>query len=150
MGRQARRQRALVVQPRPQQARITLNLKHPKAAGIVLRLVEGVPWSRTSAPGNNSSASAEVLRRARPGLVVAHISGFGQDGPTATGRRSASSARRSAACDLTNHPPGTTDLPPARVGISIGDLLAGLYAAFGIMAALWQRDRAGGDGRGRT
>jgi formyl-CoA transferase len=36
------------------------------------------------------------------------------------------------------------------VGVSIGDSIAGLYAAFGIMAALWQRDRAGGDGRPRT
>src|SRR3546814_15265555 len=28
--------------------------------------------------------------------------------------------------------------------------IAGLYAAFGVMAALWQRDRVGGDGRART
>jgi crotonobetainyl-CoA:carnitine CoA-transferase CaiB-like acyl-CoA transferase len=52
---------------------------------------------------------------------------------------------------LTNHPPGTTDLPPVRVGISIGDSIAGIYAAFGIMAALWRRDAAKrGDGRGRS
>ena len=51
---------------------------------------------------------------------------------------------------LCNHPPEMTDLPPVRVGVSIGDSLAGLYAAFGIMAAVWQRDRADGDGRGRT
>ena len=38
-----------------------------------------------------------------------------------------------------------TDLPPVRVGISIGDSLAGLYAAFGIAAACWQRDRPNGD-----
>jgi formyl-CoA transferase len=37
-----------------------------------------------------------------------------------------------------------------RVGVSIGDSIAGLYAAFGIMAALWQRDRVAGDGRART
>jgi len=41
-------------------------------------------------------------------------------------------------------------LPPVRVGVSIGDSLAGLYAAFGILAALWQRDRIGGDARART
>src|SRR5205814_9636968 len=51
---------------------------------------------------------------------------------------------------LSNHPPGTTDHPPVRVGISIGDSVAGLYAAFGMMAALWQRDRPGGDQIGRT
>ena len=46
----------------------------------------------------------------------------------------------------------SSKLPPVRVGISIGDSVAGLYAAFGIMASLWQRDRqgsnGGGDGRG--
>jgi formyl-CoA transferase len=35
-----------------------------------------------------------------------------------------------------------------RVGISIGDSIAGLYAAFGVMAALWARDRKDGSGRG--
>ncbi len=49
---------------------------------------------------------------------------------------------------LTNHPPDSTNLPPVRVGISIGDSIAGLYAAFGIMAALWKRDRREGDRRG--
>jgi formyl-CoA transferase len=43
-----------------------------------------------------------------------------------------------------------SDLPPVRVGVSIGDSIAGLYAAFGVMSALWQRDRAGGDQRARS
>src|SRR3546814_14423535 len=37
-----------------------------------------------------------------------------------------------------------------RSGVSIGDSIAGLYSAFGIMAALWQRDRTGGDGAARS
>ena len=41
---------------------------------------------------------------------------------------------------LTAHPSGSTDLPPPRCGISISDDLAGLYAAIGLLAALWQRD----------
>ncbi len=50
---------------------------------------------------------------------------------------------------LTAHPAGSSDLPPPRCGISISDDLAGLYAAIGLLSALWQRDAAGG-GRGRV
>ncbi|MBV9778097.1 MAG: CoA transferase, partial [Acetobacteraceae bacterium] len=44
---------------------------------------------------------------------------------------------------------GATNLPPPRCGISISDDLAGLYAAIGLLAAVWQRDAAG-TGRGRV
>lgn len=133
---------------------VTLNLKHPKAAGIVLRLAAGCDAVvENFRPGQlaRMGLGPEVLRAARPDLVVAHISGFGQDGPYRD--RAAFGVIGEAIGGLrylTNHPPSETDLPPARVGISIGDSLAGLYAAFGIMAALWQRDRAGGDRAGRT
>jgi len=95
--------------------------------------------------------SNERLREVNPGLAIAHISGFGQNGPYRD--RAAFGVIGEAVGGLrylTDHPPGTSELPPVRVGISIGDSIAGLYAAFGIMAALWQRDRKGGDGAGRT
>jgi formyl-CoA transferase len=44
---------------------------------------------------------------------------------------------------LTGHPSGSTDLPPPRCGISISDDLAGLYAAIGLLSAVWQRDAMG-------
>lgn len=91
----------------------------------------------------------DVLRAARPDLIVAHISGYGQDGPY---RNRAAFGMIGEALGglryLTNHAHGVTDLPPVRVGVSIGDSIAGLYAAFGIVAALWQRDA--GDGKART
>jgi len=94
----------------------------------------------------------EALRRGCPDLIIAHISGFGQDGPYRD--RAAFGVIGEAIGSLRylcNHPPELTDLPPVRVAVSIGDSLAGLYAAFGIMAAAWRRDRThGGDRQGRT
>src|SRR5690349_15910296 len=134
---------------------VTLNLKPRKAAGIVLRVAAHCDaLVENFRPGqlDKLGLGDEVLRSARPDLVIAHISGYGQDGPYRD--RAAFGVIGEAIGGLrhlTNHPPEMTDLPPARVGVSIGDSLAGLYAAFGIMAALWRRDRAdGGDRRGRT
>jgi len=133
---------------------ITLNLKHPKAASIVLRLVEGCDaLVENFRPGqlDKLGLSEKALKTARPDLVVAHISGFGQDGPYRD--RAAFGVIGEAIGGLrylSDHPPGTSTLPPVRVGISIGDSIAGVFAAFGIMAAVWQRDRVGGDRKGRT
>ncbi|MBV9783982.1 MAG: CoA transferase [Acidisphaera sp.] len=134
---------------------ITLNLKHPKAVEIVLRLTQSCDaLVENFRPGQLAKfgLGREALRGARPGLVIAHISGFGQDGPYRD--RAAFGVIGEAIGGLRylcNHPPELTELPPVRVGISVGDSLAGLYAAFGIMAAVWRRDRArGGDAQGRT
>lgn len=92
----------------------------------------------------------EVLHGVNPRLVIARISGYGQDGPyrdkPAFG---AIGEAMGGLRHLTAHPSGTTELPPPRCGISISDDLAGLYAAIGLLAALWQRDGTG-TGRGRV
>lgn len=89
------------------------------------------------------------LHAVNPLLVIARISGYGQDGPyrdkPAFG---AIGEAMGGLRHLTGYPPGTTDLPPPRCGISISDDLAGMYAAIGLLSALWQRD-AQGTGRGR-
>src|SRR5580698_9419673 len=90
----------------------------------------------------------EVLHAANPRLVIARISGYGQDGPYRD--RPAFGAIGEAMGGLrhlTGYPPGITELPPPRCGISISDDLAGLYAAVGLLAALWQRDAGGVAGR---
>lgn len=133
---------------------MTLDLKHPKAAAIVLKLVaRSDVLVENFRPGqlDRLGLSEAVLRGARPDLIIARISGYGQEGP---GRDRAAFGVIGEAIGglrhLTNHAPGTSDLPPVRVGISIGDSVAGIYAAYGIMAALWRRDRPDGDGHGRT
>lgn len=133
---------------------LALDLKSPEARAIVLRLVAGCDvLVENFRPGQLARMGLDdaTLRAARPDLVIAHISGYGQTGPWRD--RAAFGVIGEAIGGLrhlTNHPPGTYDLPPVRVGVSIGDSIAGLYAAFGIMAALWQRDRKDGDGAGRS
>ncbi|HYZ22557.1 MAG TPA: CoA transferase [Rhodopila sp.] len=91
----------------------------------------------------------DVLHGVNPRLVIARISGYGQDGPYRD--RPAFGAIGEAVGGLRHLTgyPGRTDLPPPRCGISISDDLAGLYAAIGLLSALWQRD-ASGTGRGRV
>ena len=63
---------------------ISVNLKHKKAAKLVLGLVkQSDALIENFRPGQLSKLglSDETLRSARPDLVIAHISGFGQDGP---------------------------------------------------------------------
>jgi crotonobetainyl-CoA:carnitine CoA-transferase CaiB-like acyl-CoA transferase len=133
---------------------IALDLKSPDACAIVLDLVrhcDAVVENFRPGQLEKLGLGPAVLRERRPGLVVASISGYGQTGPYRD--RAAFGVIGEAIGGLrhlTNHAPGVTELPPVRVGVSIGDSIAGLYAAFGVMAALWQRDRSGGDGVART
>lgn len=133
---------------------LTLDLKHAKGRAIVCELAANCDVVvENFRPGQlaKMGLGAETLRAVNPGLIISHISGYGQTGPDRD--RAAFGAIGEAIGGLrylTNQPPGTSELPPVRVGVSIGDSIAGLYAAFGIMAALWQRDRAGGDGKART
>jgi formyl-CoA transferase len=133
---------------------ITLNLKHRNAASIVLRLVAQCDaLVENFRPGqlDKLGLGDKALKGVRPDLVVAHISGFGQDGPYRD--RAAFGVIGESIGGLrylSDHPPGVSKLPPVRVGISIGDSVAGVFAAFGIMAAAWKRDKAGGDKRGRS
>ncbi len=91
----------------------------------------------------------DVLQARNPRLVIARISGYGQDGPyrdkPAFG---AIGEAMGGIRHLTGHPAGATDLPPPRCGISISDDLAGLYAAIGLLSAVYERDVTG-TGRGR-
>ena len=129
---------------------ITLDLKRPEALRIVLDLVRHcdalVENFRPGQLARMGLGEAE-LRAARPDLVIARISGYGQDGP---GRDRAAFGVIGEAVGglrhLSDHPPGTSDLPPVRVGVSIGDSVAGIYGALGVVAALLRRGRTGRGG----
>jgi crotonobetainyl-CoA:carnitine CoA-transferase CaiB-like acyl-CoA transferase len=133
---------------------IVLNLKSPEARETLLKILEQCDvLVENLRPGQleKLDLAPDLLRSVRPGLIIARISGYGQTGPHRD--RAAFGVIGEAIGGLrhlTNHPPGTSELPPVRVGVSIGDSIAGLYAAFGVLAALWQRDKVGGDDMGRT
>lgn len=75
-----------------------------------------------------------------PRLIYASVSGFGQTGPDA-GKPAYDMVvqARGGVMAIT----GPTEGPPVRVGASIGDIVAGMYLAQGILAALYARERTG-------
>jgi len=82
----------------------------------------------------------EVLRARWPRLVYAAASGFGQTGPLRERPAFDMVAQAMGGImSLTGYPDG----PPARVGVSIGDITAGLFLAAGVAAALVRRGRSG-------
>jgi len=83
---------------------------------------------------------APSLAARHPRLVTCSITGFGSDGPYA--ERPAYDALVQAMGGLMSIT-GAADGPPAKVGVAITDLMTGLYAAVGILAALRERDQTG-------
>jgi formyl-CoA transferase len=80
------------------------------------------------------------LSRINPRLILARVSGYGQTGPYA--QRAGYGGIGEAMGGL-RYIVGEPDRPPSRVGISIGDSLAGVHACMGTLAALHHRDRTG-------
>ena len=120
---------------------LVLDLKNPDDADVLARLVEradvlmenfrtgvldrlGFPVSR--------------LHELNPGLVILSITGFGHDGPEAS---------RSGYDQIAQGEGGlmsfTGTEQPTKVGVPIADLCAGMYGAFGVLAALQERSRTG-------
>ncbi|HYP91901.1 MAG TPA: CoA transferase [Mycobacterium sp.] len=84
--------------------------------------------------------SQQRMAELNPRLVVLSISGFGHDGPEA-GRAGYDQIAQGEAGLMSVTGSGPTDLQ--RVGVPIADLLAGMYGAFGVLAALQERERTG-------
>ncbi len=86
------------------------------------------------------------LSAVNEGVILARVSGYGQTGPYASRAGFASAAEAMGGLRYIN---GFPDSPPPRMGISLGDSLAGMFAAQGVLAALYKRD-ALGYGRGQV
>ena len=75
-----------------------------------------------------------------PGIILTHVSGFGQTGPRAA---EAGFGSIGEAFGGIRHTTGDPDRPPARAGVSLGDSLAALFAVIGTLAALHERTTSG-------
>jgi crotonobetainyl-CoA:carnitine CoA-transferase CaiB-like acyl-CoA transferase len=82
----------------------------------------------------------EDLAARNPGLVMVHISGFGQSGPY---RERAGYGAIGDAISGLRHLTGDPDRPPARIAASVVDEVTGLYGALGAVMALRVRDQTG-------
>lgn len=122
---------------------VTLNLKEDEAREIFYRLVsEADALVENFRPGVTKKLGIdyETLKEINPRLIYASISGFGQTGPYAMRAGYDLIAQgMSGVMSVTGEPGG----PPAKCGIPIGDLSAGLFCAFGILTAYIAREETG-------
>ncbi|OZI17288.1 CaiB/BaiF CoA transferase family protein [Bordetella genomosp. 7] len=88
--------------------------------------------------------SWEVLHELNPRLIMLRISGYGQTGPKAREPGFAAIGEAMAGLRYLNGEPGRA---PVRAGLSLGDTIAGLHGALGVLLALYQRDARGGQGQ---
>jgi itaconate CoA-transferase len=125
---------------------LTLDLKHPRAAEVLARLLADCDvLVQNLAPGaaGRLGLSYEVLAEQHPRLIVCDISGYGDDAGNPGPYRD-----RKAYDLLIQSESGFVSVTgsaeePAKAGCSIADIAAGMYAYSNILAALIERGRTG-------
>ena len=122
---------------------LTLNLKDPEGRRLFLELAKTadvVVENFRPDVKTRLDIDYEALRAVNPRIVLASISGFGQDGPYAKRPGFDQIAQgMGGLMSITGAPGGG----PMRVGIPVADLTAGLFCALGILMALIERDKSG-------
>jgi crotonobetainyl-CoA:carnitine CoA-transferase CaiB-like acyl-CoA transferase len=79
----------------------------------------------------------EVLHALNPKLVIARVSGYGQDGPYRDKPAFGSIGEAMGGIRHLTATPGVTEHPPPRCGVSIADDIAGIYAAMALLGCAW-------------
>ena len=122
---------------------ITLNLKKSEALEILMKLVEKsdvVVENFRPDVKKRLGIDYETLKKRNPRIILASISGFGQDGPYAKRPGFDQIAQGMGGLMSITGEPGKG---PMRVGIPVADLTAGLFCAMGIQTALLEREKSG-------
>ncbi|HEY8629854.1 MAG TPA: CoA transferase [Gaiellaceae bacterium] len=123
---------------------VTLNLREERGQQLLLELVKRSDVViENFRPGTLErwNLGFDQLSEANPRIVLARVSGYGQTGPYAGRAGFAAVAEAMGGLRYINGFPGEA---PPRTGISLGDSLAAMFAAQGILAALYHRDALGG------
>jgi crotonobetainyl-CoA:carnitine CoA-transferase CaiB-like acyl-CoA transferase len=122
---------------------VTLDLKDEAGKAALRALVGGADvLMENFRPGvlDRLGFSQQRLAEINPRLVVLSISGFGHDGPEAARAGYDQIAQGEAGLMSVT---GSSPTDVQRVGVPIADLLAGMYGAFGVLAALQEREHTG-------
>ncbi len=120
---------------------VTIDLKTEEGRALVRDLAARVDvLIENFRPGTMErwGLGPEDLERLNPGLIYARVSGYGQNGPYSSRPGYASVCEGVGGFRYVN---GFPDEPPVRPNLSLGDSLTGLHAAFGVLLALFHRDR---------
>ena len=121
---------------------VTADLKTPDGRALLERLVSRADvLVENYRPGalDRWGIGPEWMHQVNPRLVILSITGFGHDGPEGGRAGYDQIAQGEAGLMSLTGPPGE----PTRVGVPIADLLAGMYGAYGVLAALLARERTG-------
>jgi len=121
---------------------LTLDVKHARAAEILKRLIGNADvFIQNLAPGaaGRLGLDAATLLAQHPRLIVSDVSGYGDSGPYAHKKAYDLLVQSEAGVLSVTGTPETQ----TKVGISIVDISAGMYAYSGILTALYQREKTG-------
>ncbi len=121
---------------------LTLNLKEEGAKDVMNRLLARADvFIHNLAPGATERLGfgAERLREEHPRLILCGVSGYGSTGPY----RDKKAYDLLVQCETGVVSITGTEETPSKVGISVADIAAGMYAYSGVLTALFQRERTG-------
>lgn len=131
---------------------ITLDLRQADGQNMVRKLVshcDVVVENFRAGQLERWNLGPESLKNINPRIIVNRISGFGQTGPYKDYLSLATIGEAMGGLRFLTGDAAELHHPPVRASLSLGDSLAGLYGALGVLAALWERDGFG-SGKGRV